>query len=545
MTAIDPGQSPLPPLGTVGFARWAWRQLTSMRTALILLFLLAVASVPGTVLPQRGNDPIAVRTWIEDAPTTGPILDRLGFFEVYSSPWFSAVYLLLFISLIGCVIPRARHHWQAMRAAPPPAPRNLMRLPDAMTWQGPAGAVPQAAAYLRARRWRVVTGGTPASAESPATHWVAAEKGYLRETGNLVFHLALLLILLAVAVGGLLGWKGNVIVREGRGFANTLTQYDAWGGGRLVDPAGLPPFSFTLDSFAVDFERTGSQRGAPRSFAAEVTYRSEPAAQPQSAVIEVNHPLEVDGTKVFLVGHGYAPHFVVTDRTGTVVFDDDVPFLPQDGNFTSTGVVKVPDGQPQLGVQGLFLPTAALDDVRGPHSVFPAADDPAVFLSAWQGDLGLDGGAPQSVYSLDTAKMTQIGLEALRPGQSWELPGGQGRITFTGYVRWASFQIAHDPGKELALVGALLAIGGLMCSLFIQRRRIWVKVIDADADGDAGPEAMPAAGAPDAPTGARTTVVQVAGMTRTSTLDDLQAPALLEEMKALAEDLRSPGKEES
>lgn len=542
MTAIDPVEVPLPPLGTVGFARWAWRQLTSMRTALILLFLLAVASVPGTVLPQRGNDPIAVRKWIEDAPTTGPVLDRLGFFEVYSSPWFAAVYLLLFISLIGCVIPRARHHWRAMRAVPPPAPRNLMRLPDSITWQGPAGAVPEAAAaYLRSRRWRVVTGSVPASAESPATHWVAAEKGYLRETGNLVFHLALLLILLAVAVGGLLGWKGNVIVREGRGFANTLTQYDAWGGGRLVDPAGLPPFSFTLDSFAVDFERSGSQRGAPRSFAAEVTYRSEPASQPQSAVIEVNHPLELDGAKVFLVGHGYAPHFVVTDSTGAVVFDDDVPFLPQDGNFTSTGVVKVPDGRPQLGVQGLFLPTAALDDIRGPHSTFPAPDDPAVFLSAWQGDLGLDAGAPQSVYALDTAKMTQIGLEALRPGQSWELPAGQGRITFTGYVRWASFQIAHDPGKELALVGALLAIGGLMCSLFIQRRRIWVKVIDAGP----APEAVPAAGTGDALTGERTTVVQVAGMTRTSTLDDLQAPALLEEMRALAEDLRSPGKEES
>jgi len=538
MTTIGPVESPLPPLGTVGFARWAWRQLTSMRTALILLFLLAVASVPGTILPQRGNDPIAVRTWIEDAPTTGPILDRLGFFEVYSSPWFAAVYLLLFISLIGCVIPRARLHWQAMRAAPPPAPRNLMRLPEAMTWQGPAGTVlPDAAASLRARRWRVVTGSTPASASSPASHWVAAEKGYLRETGNLVFHLALLLILLAVAVGGLLGWKGNVIVREGRGFANTLTQYDAFGAGRLVDPAGLPPFSFTLDSFAVDFERTGSQRGAPRSFAADVTYRGDPTAPPQQAVIEVNHPLEVDGTKVFLVGHGYAPHFVVADRTGAVVFDDDVPFLPQDGNFTSTGVIKVPDGTPQLGVQGLFLPTAALDDILGPHSTFPAPDDPAVFLSAWQGDLGLDGGAPQSVYSLDTAKMTQIGLEALRPGESWELPDGQGRITFTGYVRWASFQIAHDPGKELALIGSLLAIGGLKCSLFIQRRRIWVKVIDADADG--------ATGAPEEPTGERTTVVQVAGMTRSSTLDDLQAPALLDEMKALAMDLRSPGKEES
>jgi cytochrome c biogenesis protein len=122
-TRIDPGES-LPPLGTVGLLRWLWKQLTSMRTALILLFLLAVASIPGTVLPQRGINPIKVNQYLADNPTVGPILDRLGFFDVFGSPWFSAVYLLLFISLIGCVIPRVRVHWRAMMAPPPAAPRN-------------------------------------------------------------------------------------------------------------------------------------------------------------------------------------------------------------------------------------------------------------------------------------------------------------------------------------------------------------------------------------------------------------------------------------
>jgi len=537
------GEAALPPLGTVGLLRWAWRQLTSMRTALILLFLLAIASIPGSVLPQWGNDPIAVRTWIENEPTTGPILDRLGFFDVYAAPWFAAVYLLLFVSLVGCVIPRARVHWAAMRAAPPAAPRHLDRLPEAISWTVPSTGSPSgpdqvtaATDYLRSHRWRVVTGQSPATGTAPAWRWVAAEKGYLRETGNLVFHLSLLVILVGVAVGGMLGWKGNVIVREGRGFANTLTQYDAWGGGRFVDPATLPPFAFTLDDFQVEFERVGSQTGAPRSFEADVSYRNSPDDAAQRTVIAVNHPLEVDGAKVFLVGHGYAPHFVVRDRTGAVVFDDEVPFLPQDGNFTSTGVIKAPDGSPQLGLQGLFLPTAAVDDVRGPHSIFPAPDDPAVFLSAWQGDLGLDGGVPQSVYTLQTDQMTQLGLEALRPGESWTLPEGAGEVTFTGYVRWASFQIAYDPGKEIALIGAILAIAGMMCSLFIQRRRIWVKVSTNPTELDSGQ-----------PTGAvmgATTVVQVAGMTRTSSMDELQSPALIEQMSELARVLGSPSKEE-
>ena len=478
--------APLPPLGTSGFLRWVWRQFTSMRTALILLFLLALASIPGTVLPQRGTNPVRVSEWISNNPRSGPVLDRLGFFDVYSSPWFAAVYLLLFISLIGCVLPRTRQHWRAMLAPPPPAPRRLQRLPESVelsTDEEPDDILEAARALLSGRRWRVRVGESPRDAGGDGSRWVAAEKGYLRETGNLVFHIALVVVLVAVAMGGLFGWKGNVIVREGTGFSNSLTQYDAWGGGRLVDPNSLAPFSLTLDAFKVDFERGAAQRGAPRLFEADVTYRARPEDPPTRTTIAVNEPLEVDGAKVFLVGHGYAPHFVIRDSTGAVVFDDSVVFLPQDGNFTSTGVVKVPDATPSLGLNGMFLPTASFDPTRGGISTFPGPDNPAVFLSAFRGDLGMDTGVPQSVYRLDTSKMTKIGLESLVPGQTWTLPNDSGSVEFTGFQRWASFQIADDPGKGLALAAAAAAIIGLMLSLFVRRRRLWVKVVAAPQGG--------------------------------------------------------------
>ncbi|MCX6433125.1 MAG: cytochrome c biogenesis protein ResB, partial [Actinobacteria bacterium] len=411
-----------------------------------------------------------------------------------------------FISLIGCVLPQIRQHAKAMMAPPPAAPRRLTRLPVSREFTSSDNGealLASAHDYLRGRHWRVRTGASDADGST----WVAAEKGYLRETGNLVFHVALLLVLLAVGVGGVLGWKGNVIVREGSGFSNTLTQYDAWGGGRFVNPNGLAPFSFTLDKFTVDFERSDAQRGAPRLFEADVTYRSAPDAAPATRMIEVNEPLDVAGAKVFLVGHGYAPRFIVRDSTGSVVFDDAVVFLPQDGNFTSTGVIKVPDASPSLGFNGLFLPTAARAGSGMGISTFPAPDNPEVLLAAFRGDMGLDSGVPQSVYTLDTSKMVKIGLEPLVPGGTWTLPNNSGSIEFTGYERWASFQIAHDPGKELALLSAMAAIVGLMLSLFVRRRRLWVKVVPAAGGG---------------------TLVQVAGLAKTDSADlpaDVQALA--------------------
>ncbi len=472
---LEPSQSDMPPdklsatggapsgPGLAGWARWAWRSLTSMRTALVLLLILVLAAIPGSVFPQRASDALAVNEYLANNPVLGPILDSLGMFEVFGSPWFAAIYLLLFISLVGCVVPRGRQLYRQWRHGPAEPPRRIADRPNSATVPADAAAIATAAEHLRRGGWRVTSG----------PDWVSAEKGFLREVGNLGFHLSIVALLIAVAVGSTLGWAGNVVVREGQGFANTLTQYDQWGGGRAVDSSALPPFAFTLESFTVDFERGDAQRGAPRDFEARLTLQREPGAATQAVTLRVNEPLRVDGADVYLIGHGYAPRLLVTAADGTTLFDDSVVFLPQDPNFTSTGVVKLPDADPQLAFNAIFAPTATVDEL-GPRSVFPAPDAPGLFLAAFTGDLGLDNGVPQNIYRLDTDDLQQIGLEGLAPGQSWQLPDGT-TVQFAGFDRFVSLKVSHDPGRLWALLAVGLVLAGLMISLFVPRRRIWVR----------------------------------------------------------------------
>ena len=205
----------------------------------------------------------------------------------------------------------------------------------------------------------------------------------------------------------------------------------------------------------------------------------------------MNQPLETGDGSVFLLGNGYAPTITVRDAEGTVLYSDATPFLPQDNNYTSVGAVKVPGASPeQLGFAGFFLPTGVIDDEQGPHSVFPDALDPQLALTAFEGDL-FPSGRSQSVYSLDTEAMTPIpGADGadqlrilLRPGQTFELPDGRGSITFDGVERFAGLSIRTDPGKSLTLVAALLSLAGLVASLVIRRRRLFVRVGPADEPG--------------------------------------------------------------
>src|SRR5690242_14639417 len=206
-------------MGPLGWLRWTWRQLTSMRTALILLFLLALGSIPGGLLPQRNQAPEKVTAYLQSHRQLGPLLDRFSLFDVFAAPWYAAIYLLLFISLAGCVIPRAWKHFQMVKARPPAAPRHLARLPQAESYQtdaSPEQVLESARAVLKRRRFRVDTAGAA----------VSAEKGHLGETGNLIFHLALLILLFAIGAGAAYGYKGNVLLTEGTGFSNNVSLYD-------------------------------------------------------------------------------------------------------------------------------------------------------------------------------------------------------------------------------------------------------------------------------------------------------------------------------
>lgn len=478
--------------GAVEWARWSWRQLTSMRTALLLLFLLALAAIPGSIVPQSRINPIAVVDFATRHPDLAPWYRRAGLFDVFGSPWFAAIYLLLMVSLVGCIVPRLGKHLKAIRAMPPKAPQRLRRLPAHREWQVGEVAVggevadgsdvdailQDAMAAFKQQHYRVLEGTDP-----DGRRWVAAERGRHRETGNLLFHVAVLVVLLGMAVVSLFGFKGTALVIVGNGFSNTITQYDGYTAGRLFKPSRLVPFNLAFTNFLVKFEESGATKGAARQFDATMQVTSEPGQPTVTEHLKVNHPLHIGNEQVHLIGHGYAPIVTVKDGNGNVAFSGPVAFLPQDGNFSSTGVIKVPDARPdQIGLQGLFLPSAYVDPVKGPISVFPDAENPALFLTAYVGDLGLDDGTPHSIYSLDTTGLRQLMSNgepfrvAMLPGDSQKLPDGAGTITYEGYKRWANLQISSRPGTMVVLFGAIAALIGLMGSLFIPRRRAWVRV---------------------------------------------------------------------
>ena len=489
----------VPRLGVRGWLRWGWRQVTSMRLALVLLLLLGLAAIPGSLLPQWPQNAADARTFVDTHSFWGPLADRLGLLDVFGSAWFTAIYVLLFVSLVGCIVPRAIAHGRAARLPVGAAPRLLRRFAhhtygetslnaaDAAqaltTWgrgSGLAGVLTRAFTGYRVRiDERTGRDGKQETA-------VALEQGALREWGNLLFHLALVGVLFALAFGSAYTYRGQAVLVEGRTFTNAVVDYDSYEAGRLYDAAAMEPFTLRLDGFDAQFNAFGD----PVSFRADVTY-TPPGGEPQSRDIRVNHPLEVADGKVYLQGNGYAPVLTVRDADGNIAFSGPTPFLPQDAAYTSNGVVKVPDvtSGPQIGVVATLYPTAAQAADGTVSSVNPQLINPVMLLTAYRGDLGLDEGIPQNVYQLDDSGLTQLTgddggplLVDLRPGQTITLPDGLATITWEDTLPFIAVDLRADPSLPWVLITSLAALLGVGISLFAPRRRLWFVLRDTPGE---------------------------------------------------------------
>ncbi|OBK70817.1 cytochrome c biogenesis protein ResB [Mycobacterium sp. 1274761.0] len=473
-------------------ARNTWRTLTSMGTALVLLFLLALAAIPGALLPQRSLNEAKVEQYIAEHPTIGPWLDRLQAFEVFSSFWFTAIYALLFVSLVGCLTPRLAEHIKSLRATPVAAPRNLGRLPKHhhAVVAGEPDTVVEAVSH-RLTGWRRIT-----RTDGDATE-ISAEKGYLREFGNIVFHFALLGLLIAVAVGKLFGYEGNVIVIAdgGPGFCSASPAvFDSFRAGNTVDGTSLSPICLRVN----DFDAHYLPSGQALSFAANIDYQAGTDLDSDTwrpYRLKVNEPLRIGGDRIYLQGHGYAPTFTVTfpggqTRTQTLQWRPDDPVT-----LLSSGVMRFdppggtyPDADErrkhQIAIQGLFAPTEFLHG-KLLSSSFPALKDPAVAIDIYRGDAGLDTGRPQSLFDLDPRlieqkRLNKVARVNLRAGEQTLLDDGT-QVRFDGAVPFINVQVSHDPAQVWVLVSALTMMAGLLVSLIVRRRRVWVRITPADA----------------------------------------------------------------
>ena len=508
MTSEDgPGYRSTPLRRALALARNTWRGLTSMRTALILLFLLAVAAMPGAMLPQRSLNEPKVQQYISQHGWWGELLDQLGFFTVYSSVWFSAIYLLLMVSLVGCLVPRSFEYLRSMRARPVLTPRNLARLPHHAggTVTSSADDV-LAAARSRLRGWRKTEHD-----EGDGRRSISAEKGYLRETGNLIFHFAILGLIISFALGKMYTYEGQVIVHaDGSQFCNSgIYAYDSFQPGLRIDGTELTPFCVKVNHFTPTY----TPLGQPLRYTADIEYSS--GADLTSGTwrpyqLEVNEPLRTVGDRVYLLGHGFSPVFTVAfpngeTRTQTTQWQPVDPTTLLSSGATKFDPPGISDPEKrrnkQLAVTGLFAPTAAFSG-KILTSAGPVLTQPAVAVDIMRGDLGLDSGRGQSIFSIDRSMVAKGALERverenLRLGQSVTLDDGT-KVRFDGVQRWVSLQVSHDPTQVWVLGFAVSMLVGLVLSLLVKRRRVWVRVAPATGDGAGG-----------------RTVVEVGGLART------------------------------
>ncbi len=410
---------------------------------------------------------------------------------MFSSFWFTAIYALLFISLVGCLTPRLIEHARTLRATPVAAPRNLGRLPKHHTAE--VSGEPDAVAAVVIRAPARLAAHQPQA--SGGTVEISAEKGYLREFGNIVFHFSLLGLLVAVAAGKLFGYEGNVIVIAdgGPGFCSASpAAFDSFRAGNTVDGTSLYPICLRVNDFQAHYLPTGQAM----SFAANIDYQAGADLNTDTwrpYQLKVNEPLRVGGDRVYLQGHGYAPTFTVTFPDGQTR-TQTLQWRPEDQiTLLSSGVMRFdpPGGsypdpderrKHQIAIQGLFAPTEQLDGTLLSSS-FPALNNPAVAIDIYRGDTGLDTGRPQSLFSLDPRlieqnRLTKEARVNLRAGEDTRLDDGT-VVRFDGAVPFINLQVSHDPAQVWVLVFALTMMAGLLVSLVVRRRRVWVRLTPA------------------------------------------------------------------
>ena len=447
-----------------------WRTLRSMRTALILLLILAAAAVIGSLLPQIPNSPERVGQYLDDHGFWGTFFFRAGFFDVYGSWWFVLITTLLFVSLAACLFPRTRALIRAIRQRPIHAREldGFRHHAEVRVGIGPDEAASTAARYLRRKRFRVSREGLG----------VAAEKGVLREIGSLLFHWAFFLLLLGVIVGKGTGFTGRAVVTEGETFVDALPNYSGqirtgrYFGGDFTG-AGLQ---------LLDFEDSYRPNGQPIDFVSRVRFLDREGRSTGTEVIRVNHPADVEGLRVFQEGFGWSPVVEVSLEgqrlwsTPIEMARDDAPEGVPATAMPWRGAIKLtapePDAMITLELWPDFRAFANFQLTGEPTSML-GQFDPYIRYSVFVGEI-----TDPALSTIDTTGLRRIGGSDLHAAgtSTFDLPGaGALRLSFPELRQYSVFLISRDIGIPVVLAAAILVLVGLIPSLYVSRRKVWIR----------------------------------------------------------------------
>lgn len=465
-----------------------WRTLRSMRTALVLLGMLAAASVIGSLLPQIPNSEPRVVSYLRDHHVIGDLFLRLGFFDVFGSAWFRLIAVLLFTSLVMCLLPRTRAAIRSVRQRPVHA-REIDAFPQyaERTVAGePDIVIGRAQKLLRRKLFRVDRSGDA----------LAAEKGSLRELGSLLFHWSLLLILIGAVYGKGTGYSGYAVIVEGQTFTDAAANYD----GQIRYGSFFSGHFTGAQIKLLDFQSSFMPNGLATGFLSKIELLHRDGSPAGTASVQLNHPANFDGLRIFQYGYGWAP--VVEVRQGDrLLFQGPIQTVPETAPagvpelaMPADGIVKLPSAMPLpvgLRVQLWSDADAFLRfEQTGQPQIMTRANAPFMRIQVWTGPL-----TDPSLRSLDTDPMQQGPKGIVGQGQVIDLTtgacvgsgaacepdaGDHLTISFPELRQYSVLLISRDAGVPIVLLGAILVLLGLLPALYSSRRKVWIR---AEPDG--------------------------------------------------------------
>jgi cytochrome c biogenesis protein len=292
--------------------------LSSMRFAITLLVMLAIAAIIGTIMKQDQATPDYINQF---GPFWYAVFDKIGLYAVYSAWWFLLIFGVLMTSTALCIARNAPKMLRDVRSwRENVREQSLRNFHHRGEWTTPG--TPQALAQRSAER--LAAGGYRVKVvEKEGGLLVAAKKGAANKLGYIFAHTAMIVIPLGGLLdsnlpirmqewfggktpfngGGLIAeiapehrlglgnptFRGNTMIPEGQSSATAIINEP---NGVLVQDL---PFTIHLNKFIIDFYSTGM----PKLFASEVTIRDHESGKVFPARIEVNKPLIYRGVAVY------------------------------------------------------------------------------------------------------------------------------------------------------------------------------------------------------------------------------------------------------
>ena len=413
-----------------------WSFFASVKLAIALLIIIAIASILGTIIPQQDAASEFVNRL---SPGMASVLDKLQVFDIFHSIWFLGLLLLLSVNLIVCSLNRFPSSWKRFRAISPPDESALFKDLEAdrviLTEGKLEGEAEKIEGLLKKRFKRVER-----KDEGDAS-FLTAEKGRFSYFGVYLIHVSILIIITGMIIGFLFGFEAYVELAEGESV--DTVQLKGGKGMKKLD------FAVRCDRFTIDYYKDGT----PKLYQSDLAFLKNDSTMHQSHVL-VNHPATFDGIWFYQANYGKVP--------------------------SGEAVIMLHKGREKA--QAIKVSVGKMFDLPG--------EEGKATVIRMETNLMQMGPAVKINIAADTGNVqfwvfqNIEQIEEENPGLTDHVPLFNPGV-FAPYVfslamiqtkYFTGLQVARDPGVPVVVAGSLLLVFGFMTVFFYAHRRIWIRI---------------------------------------------------------------------